>query len=462
MRPIPIVLVCLFAAACGPTTQAVPTPPQTETPPSSLTASPSPVSSETPGPVGSRTPIPLTTATPLNLSTPTPFVSPATAAPLTGATSGPSGAPFGPFAKLDSFPANGAFEVTDVSVTPGGYIAVGFGGLNGADYDGVRQGIVWTSVDGMSWSQSVDPSLVNVSPFRVVAKGSDLFMLGSLSACAEFDENCTDVPQAGNGVWRSTNGGPWELLPQLPDMQNGFIDGMFLAADRLVVFGDGGDTNETTVWMSQDGATWTSTTDLVGMDPVTAIAVGPAGFSAFGTYFDESMYDVVLVAATSNDGVHFSPANAPALVGTGIDDLAVGPGGMVGVGYHSIELFNEDGVAVHSTDGLTWTEATNTDGSFSGSSLKNVHSLAAGGYVALGYTPGAGDSFLLDGVAWFSADGSDWKLIGRLDGGFSQLSTSALGPGGVVVFASEQIDIDEDNAGSIIHAWFAPLSLLHA
>ena len=82
--------------------------------------------------------------------------------------------------------------------------------------------------------------------------------------------------------------------------------------------------------------------------------------------------------------------------------------------------------------------------------------------VALGYTPGRGDSFLLGGVAWFSADGSDWKLIGRLDGGFSQLSTSALGPGGVVVFASEQVDIDEDYADSVIHAWFAPLSLLHA
>jgi hypothetical protein len=29
------------------------------------------------------------------------------------------------------------------------------------------------------------------------------------------------------------------------------------------------------------------------------------------------------------------------------------------------------------------------------------------------------------------------------------------------MFASEQVDIDEDNVGSIIHAWFAPLSSLH-
>ncbi len=460
MRPIPIVLFALFAVACGPTTTVVntPTPGPSEPPGSVDPGPPSMPFPSTPGPVGSGTLIPLTTPTPLSLTTPTPFVSPATAAP----SSGPSGAPFGPFAKLDSFPANGAFEVTDVGVTSGGYIAVGFGGLNGADYYGLRQGIVWTSVDGASWIQSVDPSLVNVTPLRIVARGSDLFMAGTLSACSELDENCTDVPQAGNGVWRSTNEGSWELLPQLPDMQNGLIDNMFLAGDRLVVLGGGGDVDQaTTVWMSQDGATWTSTTDLAGMDPVTSMAVGPAGFSAFGTRYDESLFDVVLIAATSNDGVRFSPANAPSMNGSGIDDLAAGPAGMVGVGFHSSEGLDISGVALHSTDGLTWTEATNTDGSFFGSAVQTVHPLIGGGYVALGYAPRADDSYLEDGAAWFSADGSDWKLIARLDGGFSQLNTSALGSGGVVVFASEQADIDEDNAGSIIHAWFAPLSSLH-
>jgi hypothetical protein len=36
-----------------------------------------------------------------------------------------------------------------------------------------------------------------------------------------------------------------------------------------------------------------------------------------------------------------------------------------------------------------------------------------------------------------------------------------LGAGGVVVFASEMIDVDEDTVGSNIYAWFAPLSSLH-
>jgi hypothetical protein len=396
------------------------------------------VATATPGPAGSGTPI-----------------------PPSAPSSEPTGGSFGPFAKLDPFPASGAFEVTDVSVTPSGYVAVGFGGLNGADYYGLRQGIVWTSVDGISWFELVDPSLVNVSPLRVVSRGSDLFMVGTLSACSELDDNCTDVAQAGNGVWRSTNGGPWELLPQLPDMQHGVVDNMFLAADRLVVFGGAGDSDQTTVWMSQDGASWTATTDLAGMDPVTAMAVGPAGFTAFGTYYDETLFDVTLLAATSSDGVHFSPASVPSMNGSGIDDLAAGPAGMVGVGFHSSEALDIAGVAVQSTDGLTWTQAANADGTFADSAVQTVHALPAGGYVALGYTPRTDDYILEDGAAWFSADGGDWKLIARLDGAFSQLSASAMGSGGVVVFASEETDIDEDTVGSIIHAWFAPLSSLH-
>lgn len=461
MRPISIFLAALFALACGSTAQviATPTPASTDlqTPgqTSQLSAGPSST------PVGSNTAIPLGTPTPINLSTPTPPDSSETPIASNGATDGPGNAPFGPFAKLDSFPTDGAFEVTDVNVTPNGLIAVGFGGFNGADYYGLRQGIVWTSVDGMNWLESVDPSLVNITPIRVVSKGSDLYLAGTLSACSELDDTCTDVPQAGNGIWRSTNGGAWELLPQLADMQFGYIDDMLLAGDKLIVYGGAGEGQDTTVWVSQDGATWTSTSDLSGMDPITSMAVGPAGLSAFGNIYDEALLDVVLIATTSTDGATFTPATTPDMTGSGIDDLAAGPNGMVGVGYHTSELFDIDGVAVRSSDGLTWTQATNNDGSFAGSALQTVHALVAGGFVALGYTPRNDDLGLEDGTAWFSADGSDWQLIARLDGGFTALSTSALAPGGVVVFAAEQTDAGNDTVGSVIHAWFAPLASIH-
>ena len=459
MRPISILLAAVFAVACGPTAEVTttPTPASTDlvTPGSTGPVTPAPSST----PIGSSTPVPLGTPTPINLSTPTLPGSTATPAPTGGATQGPGNGPFGAFAKLDSFPADNAFEVTDVAVTSAGLIAVGFGGLNGADYYGLRQGIVWTSVDGTSWLELVDPSLVNVSPEFVVSRGSDLFLAGSLETCAESDDSCTDLPQ--EGIWRSTNGGAWELLPQTPDMQSGQIEDMFLAGDQLVVHGRAGAEQTSTVWISSDGATWTSSTDLAGMDPVTAMAVGPAGFSAFGTTFDDAAQDVVLVGTTSPDGLHFTPATAPRLNGAGIDNLALGQSGMVGVGSISIDFFNESGLAMRSTDGLTWTQATNSDGSFAGSALTRVHALPAGGYVAIGLVPRTDDSFLDDGVAWFSSDGTDWTLIARLDGGFSNLNTSAIGPAGVVAFAAEQVALPNDEAGSVVHAWFAPLASLH-
>ena len=461
MRPIPVFLAAFFVVACGATAQVVTSP--TPGPSGVPTIAPSDVptitpATDSPTPVGSPTPIPLTTPTPIALNSPTPSVSP-TASPSSSPTNGPDNGPFGPFAKIDSFPTSDAFEVTDVTVAPGGYVAVGFGGLNGAGYDGLRQGIVWTSVDGVNWVETFDPSLVNVSPEFVVSKGSDLILAGTLATCAESDDSCTDVPQTG--IWRSTNGGAWELLPAPPEMQSGVIYNMFLAGDQLVVYGGAGDAQTMTVWLSQDGATWTSSTNLAGMETVTSMAVGPAGFSAFGTIYDDAAQDVVLLATTSADGQHFTPATAPQLNGAGIEALVAGPSGMVGVGSVSTDFFNDSGLAVHSTDGLSWTQATNTDGSFGGSSLSRVHALPAGGYVALGYIPRTDDSFLDDGAAWFSADGTDWALIARLDGGFSNLDTSAVGAGGVIVFAAEQTVLPNDDAGSVVHAWFAPLASIH-
>ena len=455
MRPIPFVLIALFALACGPTAQVgtSPTVPPVDT--SVPTLGPT---ASSPTPLASRTPIGLSTPTPMGLSTATP-VGPA---PTPQPTPGSPDTPFGPFARLSSFPADGAMAVTDVAVTPGGFVAVGFGGVGGAaSFYSVRQGIVWTSVDGSNWIQSVDPSLVNVEPISVVARGSDLLMAGYISACAGFDDGCTDVPQAGNGIWQSTNGGPWQLLVQNLEMQHGLVDDVFLAGDRLVVVGGAGEEDQATVWISPDGVTWTSTTDVAGMETVDSMAVGPAGFSAFGTIYDEAAYDVVLVSATSSDGVQFTTATAPQLLGTGIDDLTAGLAGMAGVGYHLSNLFDQSAAALNSSDGVNWAEATNSDGSFADSALQTVHAVPAGGYVAMGYTQRNDDFGTLDGAVWFSADGSDWVLMGRLDAGFTALDSSALGATGAVIFASQQVDLPDDDIGSVVLGWFAPLSSIH-
>ena len=393
--------------------------------------------SSTPGPSSSGSPAP-TTATP--------------------GTSFPAGTGFLP---LDTFPATGAFEIDDVAVTSSGFMAVGFGGLNGEDYYGRRQGIVWTSVDGVNWVETVDASLQNVSPNRIVARGSDYFMLGVISSCPQLsEEDCFDVPQAGNGIFHSTDGVVWTLLPQLPDMQYGLIDDLFLAGDRLVAFGSSADENQTTsVWQSADGAAWTATTNVAGLEQISAMTFGNNMLVGFGTRYVNEFEDVVMTTASSTDGASFTPGNLPELIGSAIDGVVLGSNGFAGVGYESSEVLEISGVALHSADGVTWSQATNSDGTWAGSGLEFVAALPTGGFVAVGFAPQE-DFTLQDFATWHSADGTDWTLLHQLPGSSSQLMAAVLGGPGMVVFAADQTEDDEGNLSSAPRAWFAPISEL--
>ena len=452
MRLAAVLALIMLIAACGPTAEVITTPGQPTPPPTDLpTEFPSAVptvaptaepATAPPTDLGSPTPIPLTTPSPGPSESPSPAV-----------TAVPTG-----FQTLTGFPVSGAYEVTDVTSKPGGFVAVGFGGLAGDVYFGVRQGIVWTSADGINWSQSVDPALANVTPFRVAALGEDVFLFGVLTHCPQaFDETCIDVPEAGNAVWRSTAGGPWTRQPQLADMQLGLIDDVIVAGDRMAVFGVAGDENQTTtIWLGSDGATWTTTTDLAGLDLISSMTAGPggAGFAAFGTDYLADIEDIILTGAFSSDGLHFAPATIPELPGTAIDDVVAGASGYAGVGYRTGEGTDISGVALHSADGMIWAEATNFDLSYATSGLIEVHPLAAG-FVALGFTPHVDDFTVQDGAAWLSADGLDWHRGAPLGGTFTELSATALGSAGLVVFAVEHADVDEENLSSTIHAWFA-------
>jgi hypothetical protein len=106
----------------------------------------------------------------------------------------------GGIVELEDFPLAGALEVTDVTWTGSRFVAVGVAPLASTDFGGPRQGIVWTSCDGVEWQELVDPALQYVTPMSVAAIGADTFILGILSVCgAEAEEGCEDVAEAGNG-----------------------------------------------------------------------------------------------------------------------------------------------------------------------------------------------------------------------------------------------------------------------
>lgn len=383
------------------------------------------------------------------------------AAPSASPAPGASPASSDVITPLTGFPADNAYEVTAATYSPAGFVAVGFGARPGEDYFGVRQGIVWTSCDGLTWQQLVDPSFEFVTPSHIVALGSDLYVIGALATCPDFvEDECQDVAEAGNIILRSSAGGAWQRLPQDPAIQHAFIEGAVAVNGRLAVYGTADDENlSSTLWLSPDGTTWTPTTQLAGMDPITALTEQGSGMLAFGNEFVDELEDTRLVAATSGDGLSFSVVTAPELLGGTIESVAAGPAGYVGVGvgYPEGSDFALRAIALYSPDGQTWTETDAADGSFDDSSLDRVHPLP-NGYVATGSTIDELDFTIQTGRLWLSPDGRAWRSLGEYGNSTTAFMVSALGAPGLVVFTADQTETDEGDVISTIGAYFAPIA----
>jgi hypothetical protein len=435
--------------ACGPTAEVVgtPTPLEPGSPPA-----PTVVGESTAPSTAGATP---SIGGPPSLGTP--------AAPGGTPTDGPSTSgtpvPGSIWQQLTDFPSAGAFEVTSVTATPTGFAAVGFAAMPGEDYFGRHQGVVWHSNDGRTWEGAADPALQLVTPEHLVALGDTLFLFGTFDTCGlDLDDECQEPPDAGWAVWRSVSGGPWERLPQLAAMQTGTVDGATAAHDSLVCFGWTVDESLPTIWTSPDGVSWNQTSDLAGIEQVTAVAGTPSGLAAFGTAYSPELDDLALVVAASADGSHFGLTDAPQLAGAAIQSVAVSASGLAAVGDIEDADFNVTGVALRSSDGLAWSPSSASDGSFDGTAGRFVLTVPTG-YVALGIVPDPSDFGVLSGTSWFSADGQSWRSLAPFGGGFSDLDTSAAGTAGLVAFTVNEVETDV-TVTSTISAWFAPIQAM--
>lgn len=363
---------------------------------------------------------------------------------------------------MAAFPQGPAYEVTGVTVTPTGYVAVGFAGT-GQGYFGLHQGVVWNSSDGSTWQQSVDPAFLDVSPTSVVALGTDVYLFGLFATCSDvIDDECTENPNAGTVVFRSSSGGPWEQLAQTTDIIHAEFDGVRAWGNALVAWGAAGDDNgTTTIWTSSDGLTWTPATDLVGLDPVDSVGAGGPGLVAFGAEFLDSIEDTQLVGASSSDGIHFTSTNVPKVTGASVVDAIAGPGGMAGIGWAESDTTPSVGMSVFSADGTTWTQTSAADGSFDNSLMNDIHS-SASEYVAVGSTIDELDMTLQTGRIWVSADGQTWRSLGAFGGQFSQYGASVLGPDGLLIFTEDEQDSDDEGTDvkSTIYGWIIPTAKL--
>ena len=425
--------LAMVLAGCGPTTDglasASPQPPPTVQP----TGGVQPTTGIDPSASDGATSVPASTST-----------------PFTGATWQP----------LTDFPGTDAFQVTSVTAIGDGFTATGFQALADEGFFGRRQGVMWHSPDGRSWQTVVDQAFQFVTPEELVTVGTTTFVFGTYETCGlSFDDECIEPPEAGWGVWRSIEAGPWERLPLPASMQTGSVDGAIAANGGLVAYGLSGDDGQPVVWTSADGAAWAQTTDLAGMDPVTAMAAAPTGLVGFGNPFSSDFGDLELLAALSTDAVHFVRVTAPPLAATTIQSVTAGRNGLVAVGDGEDVDLNSSAVALHSADGSSWTEAAPTDGSFGQSALTGVHAVPAG-YVAVGIKPVPDDFGKATAASWFSADGLSYRALAPFGNTFSQLTASVAGPRGIICFTVIEEEPDEETVISTIEAWFAPIEAM--
>lgn len=442
-RPARALLIAFLLAGCGPTAQALR---PTLAPGSESTAEPQ--ASPGQGPIllpggGESTVAP----------------APPEASPVGGSATPQPG---GIAQVMAGFDAANAFEVDDATWDGTKYVAVGFGPMPDQSYFGTRQGVVWTSGDGVTWQAAPDAAFQNVSLTNVVPLGSNLYVFGDFSTCAQdLETECTDDPNAGTVVLRSANGGQWERLAEPAEITHATFDGVGTNGDTLVAWGSASDENETTtLWTSADGSMWTATTDLAGLDTVDTAGPGPSGLVAFGTQYVEELEDTKLVASSASDGTHFASANVPAMTTASLVNEIAGPGGAAAVGYAESDTSAAIGLAMFSSDGTNWTAASASDDSFRDGVLVDVHS-SSSAYVAVGGTLDEDDPTLETGRVWVSADGRSWHSPGSFGGPFTQYGASALGPAGLVVFTEDQNDAENDiDITSTINAWLVPATAL--
>ncbi len=364
------------------------------------------------------------------------------------------------FQPLTDFQASDAYAVTGVTTTSNGLVAVGFTGYAGDDFYGRRQGLSWRSPDGLSWQQdAVDAALEFVEPQAVAALGADAYLLGYLSTCAETTGgDCTDSPDTGNVVLRSTGGGPWQRMPVSDELKFALIDGMVGLDDSVAMFGTRDDQDETpTVWQSTDGSNWSALTDLGGIDLIDSVVQRSGELIAFGTVFDEQLGDVRLAAGISSGG-SFTRLDVPDAPGGVITDAVVAGDQVVGVGYIAHDIATASGVILASNDGRTWSQGSALDGTFDGGFPSDVF-VVPSGYATLGYVTAGEDDSLQTARLWLSSDGLEWHLAGQLESAYTQFGGAAMGSAGLVVIVAHD-DIYSyygyGTPGGAIEAWLVP------
>jgi hypothetical protein len=308
------------------------------------------------------------------------------------------------------FGGDGRQVMNDVTAGGPGLVAVGYDGPEGEE-----RAAVWTSPDGVTWSQiphdeavfgGEGPVLMN----GVTSGGPGLVAVGSAGPM---------TPQeAVAAVWTSPDGLTWSRVPYDEAIFGGrgnlFMNSVAAGGPGLVAVrgthswqrGD-----PAPVWTSLDGISWSRVPDdeavFDGVVPqgVTSVAVGGPGLVAVGGPSSTGDQDVAAVW-TSPDGIIWSrvPHTKAVFGGEGPTFMnsvtLAGETELLAVGG---ALGPSDATAAvwASPDGLTWSRVIPDDEAVFGGGVMNSLTAGGPGLVAVGYVAGV-DRFP-DAAVWVAA-----------------------------------------------------------
>jgi hypothetical protein len=353
-----------------------------------------------------------------------------------------------------------AYVIYDVLVAPELLLAIG--DAAGDQANGMRDGALWTSPDGSTWTRSRADGVFEFGGKFLRALGSidGRFVIGGASCDSE--ERCPFAP----AIWTSTDAVTWTRVPQ--DTST-FGDSGVIAdfvSHEGVLLGSGMSCTDgecaPAIWRTTDGLTWSRIPFSVEPAVVGPLAAGPDGVIAFGSaqvVDEEGFADDVWAGAawTSPDGLGWTRlALDPTVFGDGETafmsptDVTHGPAGFVAVGWEGDAAF----VWV-SSDGTAWERVGDGSPALADASMTAVIATPTG-YVA------AGPEWVLPGeptptqppILWTSSDGRSWERHQFEGPAIGALRALALVDGRVLAMGQR----DEWTVG-LAAAWLIDLDL---